>query len=400
MPRRRKPPRLYLRSRKGRDEFWVIRDGSAEVSTGCHRDDAQGAEDAFRKYLGEKHQAPGSLPPEQLYVDEVMATYLKDYAEFAPSRDWLFLMATPITEWWAGKTLAEITGTNCQKYVRWRTGQRRKLPKLKKAPPPGAPPPPPQPLISDQTARHELKTLRTAINWYHSEHPLPSVPKVILPEKSPPKDDYWLTRAQVAARIKAARKHPYRRHYIRLLLIGVYTGTRPGTIRSLKWIPSTTGGWFDLSSQTLHRRGIRARRSKKRQPPARIHVRLLPHLKRWRAADLAAGITDVIHYQGAPIKKFRTGWRGIAVDAGDTREDGPHIMRHTAATWQMQSGTPPAEAAGYLGMSLETLWEVYGHHHPAYQPVASTATGRRMPVERPTNIRGVSGAKRSGGDAK
>ena len=45
----------------------------------------------------------------------------------------------------------------------------------------------------------------------------------------------------------------------------------------------------------------------------------------------------------------------------------------TAATWQMQAGTPIYEAAGYLGMNAATLERVYGHHHINYQKTASEA---------------------------
>jgi len=39
-------------------------------------------------------------------------------------------------------------------------------------------------------------------------------------------------------------------------------------------------------------------------------------------------------------------------------------MRHTAATWLMQRGVNLWTAAGYLGMTVEVLERVYGHHHP------------------------------------
>jgi integrase len=44
----------------------------------------------------------------------------------------------------------------------------------------------------------------------------------------------------------------------------------------------------------------------------------------------------------------------------------PHILRHKAATWQMQLGTDPSQAAEYLGMTLKTLLDIYRHHHPDY----------------------------------
>jgi integrase len=127
--------------------------------------------------------------------------------------------------------LSEVNKTSCDAYVTWRTAQN----------------------VSDQTARHELKTLRAAINHYHASAygPLDAVPVVTLPAKAERKIDYWLTRKMVAERIRAARKIPRCRHVVRLLLIGVYSGTRPGAAMALRWVPSTVGGWIDLESQTI-----------------------------------------------------------------------------------------------------------------------------------------------------
>ena len=93
--------------------------------------------------------------------------------------------------------------------------------------------------------------------------------------------------------------------------------------------------------------------------------------------DLARGIASVIHYQGVAVKKLRNSWKKVAAAAKSKRKDGPHITRHTAATWLMQAGVNLFEASGYLGMSPETLWETYGHHHPDYQTAAASAVSKK-----------------------
>jgi integrase len=56
-----------------------------------------------------------------------------------------------------------------------------------------------------------------------------------------------------------------------------------------------------------------------------------------------------------------------------------HTLRHTAATWMMQSGVEPWMAAGFLGMTVETLLRRYGHHHPNFLKTASAALAARLP---------------------
>jgi len=281
----------------------------------------------------------------------VIAAYLKGHANESKSREFLLHTARPILQWWTGKRVGDVNRTNCRAYVKWRTAQFKKRHPNSKKPPVN---------ISDQTARHELKTLRAALNWYKSEHDAQMVvPTVTLPKKAAPRRDYWLTRSEVAARLRRARKHEQTRHICRVLLIGVYSGTRPGTILSLRWLPSPAAGWIDLESGTIHRAGAAERESNKRKPPARIHARLLPHLRRWQRADSEAGISHVVHYGGQPIGKLRRAWATIA-----DGKDAPHVCRHTAATWLMQARVDLYEASGYLGMTPETLWSTYGHHHP------------------------------------
>jgi hypothetical protein len=84
--------------------------------------------------------------------------------------------------------LSEVVEDNCREYVAWRTAQTVKAYRKR-----------PARNISDQTARHELKTLRTAINYFHKKHQLAVKPEVTLPARTEPRKDYWLTRSQVAA---------------------------------------------------------------------------------------------------------------------------------------------------------------------------------------------------------
>lgn len=358
MPRRRLPARLRLRkARADRSALWVILDGEKEIGTGVGADDVAAAQEALEAYLADKHRPPsGKSHPANLLVDEVMAAYLRDHAPTSRSKEWIGHTAEPILQWWAGKPLSAVNAGNCRTYVAWRTAQRVKSYKKRAAR-----------LVSDQTARHELKTLRAAINFYHSEYGLTAIPVVKLPARSPTRTDYWLTRADAAARIRAARSRPETHHLVRLILIGLYSGTRQGAIIRMRWLPSPEGGWIDVANGLLHRRGQGAAESNKRQPPAPLHKKLLLHARAWQKADFARGIGSVINYDGTPIKgKVRRSWETVRKMARHPRKDSPHILRHTAATWLMQTGIDLAQIAGYLGMTVKTLETVYGHHHPDF----------------------------------
>jgi len=103
------------------------------------------------------------------------------------------------------------------------------------------------------------------------------------------------------------------------------------------------------------------RDTKKRRPPAPLPRRLLAHLRRWKRA----GQRFAVEWNGAPVRDVDKAFRNVAREAG-LPDVTPHILRHTAATWQMQLGTDPWQAAEYLGMTLKTLLDNYGHHHPDY----------------------------------
>lgn len=351
MPRHAKAPRLLLRQRAGREPLWVILDRGQEKSTGCGEADTKGAEAKLGAYISGKHALPskiGSLA--QLNVADIMAIYLLEHAPTKP-RSFSFLKATaaPIIEWWGEKTLADVNALNCEKYTKWRKD-----------------------FVSGQTARHDLKTLRSAIHYYHANHgPLDAVPKVTLTARVLGRIR-WLTRSEMARLLWASRRHE---HVKRFLLIGRYTGTRSGATLALYWMENTKGGWIDLERGVIHRRGVREVESNKKKPPAKIHRRLLMFMRRWHTKDMGGDVklTCICRWHGAEIKKLRRSWDTVRVAAGLGSDVTPHVLRHTRVTWLLQEGLSYYEVGGSVGMSPKTVEEVYGHHHPEFQKRAANS---------------------------
>ena len=101
-------------------------------------------------------------------------------------------------------------------------------------------------------------------------------------------------------------------------------------------------------------------------------------MRRWYDKKIIAN--HFVEWQGAGVKSVKNGFaRAVEVAKLDLSDGNvtPHTLRHTAATWLMQLGTDPWEAAGYLGMSVKVLIDTYGHHHPDYMKEASGAITRK-----------------------
>jgi integrase len=354
MPRKAKGPRLYLRRSRSSGHWWVILDGKSERGTGCCEPDLAGAEKELARYIASKHQprrAADSL--DRILIADVINVYLRERAPNTRNPSFILATAEPILTWWGRKTLAEIRGQSCRDYVAWRTSQAIRRRKIARK-------------VSEATARHDLKTLRAAIKHYHAEYgPLPSEPKVTLPE-APPSKERHLSKAEAARFVRAAyRLRSW--HVLRFLLLGLRTATRNGALLELRWLPSTAGGWIDVERGLIYRRASGAKETKKRQPPARIPDRLLPWLRKWRADDANTGATYVINYEGRGVGKLRRSWATVRNAAGLGPEVTPHTLRHTAVTWQMQAGVSAWEVAGWAGMTVDMVDRTYGHHAPDFQ---------------------------------
>lgn len=384
MSRQTKGPRLYLR--KGRKDGrtgqvladrWFIRDGIREIGTGCGSDALDQAEQALAVYIGGKWTEPArESDPRRVPIADALALYGHAKADKLRSDGATMLgFVDHLLEFWGTMKLSDVRGQTCRDYVGWRIGQPIRHGRTGRK-------------VSDQTARRELEVLSAAIGYWDRENNLTSRPSVTLPEKRESNRDA-LTRNDASRLLRASMGHRIaetgwaaipgsgsanRAHLRRFLLIGLYTGTRAGVIMRLVWSESPTEPWVDLDAGVIYRRGRDERVSTtKRRPLVKIPRRLLAHLRRWRAADLDAGHHRVIHHGGRQVTSVRRSFAASVVDAGLSPSITPHWLRHTAATWLMERGVDPWQAAGYLGMTVQTLEKHYAHARPDHQSAARRA---------------------------
>lgn len=274
-----------------------------------------------------------------------MRVYVMEHAPTVARPDLIADHMEGLTPFWAHRTVSNIKGKTCRDYAAART--------------------------TLSMARHELETLRAAVNYYHREYGLDPVPAFTMPEKHGSRER-WLTRDEAASLLRTASGLPHLRRFV---LIGLYTGTRSGAILNLSWLPSVSSGWLDLEMGVLHRSGSAQRKTNKRQPPVKLSPRLAAHLRRWKAMD--GDIRHVIHWNGSSVQSVKKAFRTAKTAAGLEGNVSPHVLRHTAATWLMQAGVATWDAAGFLGMTPEVLQTNYGHHHPEFQKGAATAIGSK-----------------------
>nr|WP_314188133.1 tyrosine-type recombinase/integrase [uncultured Brevundimonas sp.] len=404
MARPRSAPRLRLKKigvdTRGRPiRVWYIRDGAAGVSTGARESDLAGAEAALAVYLDKKLSvsppvAERLLSPAEVPVADVISLYLLERAPFLADPGSAAARFDALLKFFGPMSLAGVTRSVCQAYV----AQRVKQPVRTFKDPAKAR------RVSEQAATRELEDLSAAISWWDAERPLTRKMKVWRPTKpESPRDA--LTRHEAARLLKAAMgrrlsdqgwttlsssARANRRHLRRLVLIGLYTGTRPGVLVRLKWSPSDTDPWVDLEGGWLRRRGrLEKDQPTKRRPICRLPRRLSAHLHRWRDLDKAENLVratqgqgpadTVLHHGGRALSgRIRRSFASAVTDAGLNHKVTPHWLRHTAATWLVaHPEVPLSDAAQFLGMTVDTLLAHYNHHRPDHQVEAAAFANRR-----------------------
>jgi len=407
MPRRSKGARLQLkaarRDKRGKITHratWIIRDNGRDIGTGCAADEIAAAEKKLKDYIASKYTPVRRVRHiDDIPIGDVLLIYLdveldklrsrfkvdNENEDTVPAVRKFKKRIERLNDWWGAKMLGDVNGEACRSYTKKRGNKGG--------------------------SRRDLGDLRAAINYHAAEGYHREIVKITLPEKGEPRDK-WLTRSDAAKLIwacwryremqkmsrgpmkglkVATGKRPLR-HLARFILVGIYSGSRAGAIAAASPIPAIGRSYVDLERGRYYRRKQGSAKTNKRQPTVPIPSRLLAHLRRWYRINPET--KHFVEFNGRPVTSVKTAFKSAVRLAGLGAGISPHTLRHTAATWLMQRGADPWQAAGYLGMSLEVLLNTYGHHHPDYLSDAVEKIAMRDPMgERKAHVSGaVSGA--------
>lgn len=379
MSRKSKGPHLWYRKERRNPKTgklkesgtWLILDAGNQIPTGCTEVEVGEAQIKLATYITERYRPlRREQDIEELVVADVLSIYDEDTGSGQANQRVYESALGRLNDWWGARKLAEITGETCRAYVK-----ERKTP---------------------GGARRDLELLRAAVNHHAKEGLHRGVVRVWLPEKGQPRER-WLTRSEAAALLwycwrkremmtitRGARKgqvFPTKRrplrHIARFILLGLYTGTRAEAIASASPRKANGRSWVDLDNGVFYRLQEGRRATNKRQPPVKLPPHLLGFMRRWARPDKDGKAPEYfVEWNGKPVAtSVKTGFasavEGARVNRQRIEHATPHTLRHTAATWLMQNGVEIWEAAGFLGMSEQTLRTVYGHHHPDFQKNAA-----------------------------
>jgi integrase len=263
-------------------------------------------------------------------------------------------------------TLDQITPSLCREYAAWRHGQGRSN------------------KGKGGGAKRDLEDLRAAINYHAEEELHRGLVRVVLPKYGKARQR-WLDRQETAKLLwtcwrtrevqdgNLTAKHPLR-HLCRFLLLGLYTGSRPGAVLTASWERGPGLSHVDLEQGLFHRHAEGKIETNKRQPAVKLAPRLAAHLSRWRRMDGNQG--RVVKFGGIGVLSVKTALGRAVKLAGLPGGVTAYTMRHTTATWLVSRGVPIWDVAGYLGTSSAMIEQHYGHFAPGYQDRAAQEIGR------------------------
>lgn len=203
----------------------------------------------------------------------------------------------------------------------------------------------------DWTIWSELGLIQNMLRWALRKGIVSQISHFERPTAPPPKNLY-MTRDQFA-RFYAALNDPHQKLFAQ---IAIGTAARKEAITQLTW------DRVDFEKGLIHLAvpGEERRKGRALVPMNRTLRAALSAAKQWAICD------QVIEWGGKPVKDVKNGIRRAAIRCGMPWISA-HVIRHTAAVWLVEGGTPMSVVAQYLGHSSTTVTErVYARYSPDY----------------------------------
>lgn len=223
--------------------------------------------------------------------------------------------------------------------------------------------------VSAGTVWTELTRLRSCLNWAIKRRVIAPAGYVWVPSKPPPKQRV-LTVDEARALIDAAVM-PHVKLFIWLALL---TGARSGAILELEWsrVDFDAGVIRFEKPEPVNPLQKRARKN-------RAEVSLTPELRFLLLEAKNGALTDhVIEWDAAPVQSIRKGFSEACRRAGLTGVV-PHTLRHTAATWAVESGVEIARVSRQLGHRDSRVTEgIYSHPSADFSAPAAQAVALKI----------------------
>lgn len=208
------------------------------------------------------------------------------------------------------------------------------------------------------TVRNELAVIRAALNWAEKRQLIKKAPFIQMPKLTSTPVGH-LTKAEFRKVLDAAVAP----HIALFLKVAVGTGARTNAILDLTW----DRVYFDKRLIELNPRD-RVQTSKYRATVP-MNDQLFAALKEAKEGAMSDYVIEHGRDRVASIKK---GFAAACQRAGVKAT--PHMMRHSAAVWMAEAGTPMAQIARFLGHTDSAITErVYAKFSPTFLAGAAEA---------------------------
>ncbi|AXI03059.1 tyrosine-type recombinase/integrase [Aquirhabdus parva] len=211
--------------------------------------------------------------------------------------------------------------------------------------------------VCNSTINRELRYMRAAINFYKLEFKLDFInPASSLSLEEPDSRVRFITPIEAQDLIRSASKYAKRPHLPCFISLALNTGCRKNELFKLEW------SRVDFHHNIITLGSQHTKTAKRRYVPINENTRLvLENLQYWNKVNAPHSRYVLTGLDGeSHIKCMKNSFRR-ACDRADIFDFRIHDLRHTFASWLVQSGVSLYVVKDLLGHSSITQTEKYAH---------------------------------------